>query len=687
MADLVFELGCEELPATAVRRACEQLQTGVEERLREAGLEFASSRTMGTPRRLILGIEGLPERQADSEKRQRGPALKSAYDAAGQPTGALLGFCKGQGIDVADLEKEGDYVWVTKKIAGRATSELLAEIIPSSVRALTFDKTMRWGSARMRFSRPLRWMLAGLGGALVSFEIEGVVTGLESRGHRFRAPENFEASSWNELMVGLRARFVEPDPAVREEKIRKQAIAVSGGKAQLSDVLIDENVFLTEWPECLMGDFPEAYLELPRAVLVTAMAKHEKMFPVQNEAGELVNQFVWVRNSGEEATVRAGNQWVLNARFNDAKFFYDEDARLKLDDFLTKTEQMTFQEKLGSVRQRADRLAKLTAYIMGALGGTSEEVEWARVAGLYAKADLSSGLVGELASLQGIVGGDYARREGMPEPVCHAIATQYDLGKNPAFDTPGAKIALSLLMADQIDKLVGFVGIGQLPSGSSDPFGLRRAATILIEVSWLLPRPVDFSLFIREARSFYLDQEISLREEVEDDIDDIFCSRLEAMLSPRRYDAIEGALASASSLNPRIIRARTDALTILAADASLISTLSRPINILAAAEKKGIETDSDYDASKLTTGSERALIEAVAAAGRRLEEADVAEDPAQLAAIITDMGPAINAFFETTMVMAEDVAVRDARLGLLTQIEDLVERVGDVTKLVPDSQP
>lgn len=684
MADLVFELGCEELPASAVRRASQQLADDVAKRLEEAALAHGEVTVMGTPRRLILSIAAISDRQEDTTKKQRGPSLSAAFDAAGEPTGALRGFCKSQGIEPSELEKEGEYVWVTKTISGRTASAVLAEAIPAAVRSLSFDKTMRWGSSRMRFSRPIRWMVAILGSEVLDFDIEGVKAGRESRGHRFLSPDVFEVADFASLVEGLRRRFVEPDASIRESLIRRQAEEISGGLAQLTDALVDENVFLTEWPQCLLGDFPAEYLELPRPVLITAMAKHEKMFPVQNEAGELLNQFVWVRNSGEEETVRRGNQWVLNARFNDAKFFYDEDARFSLDDFLARTEQMTFQEKLGSVRQRAERLSALAAFVAEETSATLEEVEWAREAGLYAKADLSSGLVGELASLQGIVGGDYARREGRPEAVCHAIASQYDLSLNPSPTSAESRTALRLVIADQLDKLVGFLGIGQVPSGSSDPFALRRAATILIDTAWSWPGIPSYHRMFLKAIELYQSQQISIDDQgIPQNLRAIFEQRLEALLAPRRYDVIAASL-SAARYRPRVNRVCADALALISEDSDLISTLSRPLNILAAAEKKGIEPDADALASALKESVELSLDQQTSATEAALIEAIKLERPEELASALRSLAPAINAFFDTIMVMVEDEAVRNARLGLLARVRDVINRIGDVTKLVPD---
>jgi glycyl-tRNA synthetase beta chain len=265
---------------------------------------------------------------------------------------------------------------------------------------------MRWGSNRMRFARPIRWILAAFDGAVVPFEVETVQSTLTSQGHRFYWPELFEAKTLQELTEGLRQRTVEPDPEVRRERIRSGAALVAHGTPLLTEALVDENVYLTEWPQPIEGEFKPEFLELPRPVLITAMAKHEKMFPVQDEKGQLTNRFVFIRNSGEDATVRVGNQWVLNARFNDARFFYTEDRKRTMEQFLEKTSTIVFQEKLGNVRQRADRLSKLAEKLSEVTGGDKDEQVLARTAGLYCKADLATGLVSELPSLQGVIGSE-----------------------------------------------------------------------------------------------------------------------------------------------------------------------------------------------------------------------------------------------------------------------------------------
>ncbi|MEA2552232.1 MAG: glycyl-tRNA synthetase beta chain, partial [Fimbriimonadaceae bacterium] len=442
MPELLLEVGCEELPASFVRKAYEDLRANLTTLLQEAGVLQGEAIAMGTPRRLIVSFPSLLPRQEDKTVEQRGPAIQAAYDKEGNPTPALLGFCKGQGVDPGELRKDDKYVWATKAVKGKDTGELLQELIPQAIRGVTFEKSMRWGTSRMRFARPIRWILAAFDGAPVPFDIEGVQAGAQSRGHRFYKPASFQATSLDQLKKGLQDHFVEPEADRRKATIQQGAQKVATGAPEITDALLDENVFLTEWPSALEGQFKQEFMDLPEPVLITAMAKHEKFFPVRDKEGNLTNRFVSIRNAGEDETVRRGNEWVLNARFNDAKFFFDEDRKHTLAEFLEKTQGILFQDRLGTVRQRADRLATLAAELAKQSDGDPEEIDLARQAGLYAKADLSSGLVSELTSLQGIIGGEYAKREGFPEPVCWALATHYDASRNLDPETPAARTAI-----------------------------------------------------------------------------------------------------------------------------------------------------------------------------------------------------------------------------------------------------
>lgn len=678
MPDLLLELGCEELPASFVRKAFEDLRDALVAALREERVleEGSDATAMGTPRRLIVEVKGLKDRQEDLEKETRGPALKAAYTADGEPTPALLGFCRSAGIEPSALRKDEQYVWAKKLVPGRSAQEVAGEAIAKAIRSLSFEKSMRWGEGRMRFARPIRWILASLGGALVPIEIEGVSSGLESRGRRFVANDTFPANDLKGLLSGLRERQVEPDPEIRRELILSQTHKLAVGTAQIPEALLEENVFLTEWPVAVAGHYRAEYEELPSEVLVTAMAKHEKMFPVTDDGGKLTNQFIFIRNSGEDDTVRSGAEWVLNARFNDAKFFFDEDRKTSLDAFLEKTQGIVFHAELGTVRQRAERLAALAARVAEWSGAGAQEIEFARLAGLYAKADLSTGLVSELPALQGIVGGHYARRHGLPAPVCHAIKTHYDLSKNLNPDCEGARTAVRLLIADQIDRLTGYLGKGMAPTGSSDPYALRRAATQLIEAAWTWPTALPaYDELFSEAIRLYMEQGFSLKEA---SATDLFASRYVALLEAR-HDVLEAATAS-DSLAPRLIRVKLRAMEQAASDRPLILAANRCLNILAAAKKKQETLAESPD--RLDSAEGEALLQATGKAMIAALAAQEAEDPAGMIAALGTLEKPVDAFFESTMVMAEDPEVRSSRLGLVAKSAATFLLAGDFSRLV-----
>lgn len=685
MPELLFELGCEELPAGSVQRAYLQLREEVATRLDQAQLTHGEIVVMGTPRRLILQVQSLAERQPDSVKRQRGPSVSAAYTADGTPTKALEGFCRSQGVGPDQVKVEGDYVWAETTVSGRSTLILLAEVLPESIRALSFDKTMRWGTSRMRFARPIRWILACFDGALVEFEIEGVTSGLTSRGHRFNYPEPFEAHTLGQLVTELRKREVEPDAAVRESLIRAEAKRISSGTPEMPQPLVDENVFLTEWPMPLEGEFPLEFLELPEPVVVTAMAKHERFFPVRDAEGRLQAKFISVRNGGEEQTVRKGNQWVLNARFNDAKFFYDEDQKSTMGDFLERTRTMGFHAKLGSIHERSHRLSALATHIAKKTGADTIERQLAGDAGLYCKADLACGLVSELPSLQGVIGGVYGGRDGFHHAVCYAISTHYDPSQHQPPSTARERTALRVTMADHLDKLAGYLGIGLMPTGSSDPFGLRRSVSTLIEIalSWHAPLP-SFAGMFDHALSSYARQGYPVdRLAASRSLEELFASRYGVLLPEFKYDVLAAACVPGDGLlAPRQVRFRAQAMEAASQDPSFVQAATRPLNIVSAALKKGVPIPDQCDEACLQSEEGTALAAALVAAEGPLCEAVTAEDPAAALAALREMVGPIHAFFDSTMVMVEEEAVRSARLSLLARVSEALRMAGDFTQLV-----
>lgn len=663
MPELLLELGMEELPASFVERAFQQLRAEIVARLNEEGIAAGEAEAIGTPRRLIVRVKDVAEIQPDRSSEVRGPALKAAYDEAGNPTKALEGFCRGQGVPLDSVSRDDTYVWATKRILGRLTRDVLPDLLESSIRALSFDKSMRWGVNRMRFARPIRWILATYAGEAISFTVETVTSGVQSRGHRFNFPDSFEAKSWDDLLRELRSRQVEPDPEIRRQRILDGAVQSATGQPDLTESLVDENTFLTEWPEALEGEFKPEYLVLPEPVLVTAMAKHERFFPVRDSGGKITNRFISIRNGGNEATVRAGNAWVLNARFNDAKFFFDEDANYTMDDFLARTERMLFQEKLGTVRERAHQLSALA----GELGNGSED---AMKAGLYMKADLSTGLVSELASLQGIIGGEYCRREGWSDDIAHALSVQY------APERAKSDVARAIIAADHLDKLAGYLGLGLAPSGSSDPYGLRRAATILIELAWNWHATTSWLNSFQSALAKYSNVTLDSAK-AEAALCDIFSGRYKALLPEARYDLLDAAMLDsepAELLNPNAVKFRLQVLQLAAQDETLVQAATRPLNIVAAAKSKGISIPG-LRIQDLESPAGLALSEAA-------NQFQVHPDAELFAKEIRAMVAPINAFFDSTMVMVEEPRVRDARLGLLEVVGQRLLLAGDWTKVV-----
>lgn len=690
MPELLLEVGCEELPATAVERAFNELRQVISERLAEARLSFGDSVAMGTPRRLIVSFVDVQEQQEDEVKDVRGPSIQAAFDASGEPTKALLGFCRGQGVEPTDARQDGEYVWVTKTIPGRPTRELLAEILPECIRGLSFEKTMRWGSSRMRFARPIRWILAAFGGELVPFELEGIASGLTSRGHRFMAPDEFSATRFDDLVTGLRTRKVEPDPAQRRNRIREQASAKTSAVAELPEALVEENVFLTEWPTAVEGSFRESFLELPECVLVTAMAKHERVFPVRDGEGNLTNRFVAIRNGGDEDTVREGYAWVLNARLNDAKFFYDQDQKYTMDDFLAKTEGIVFHEKLGTVRQRAERLAALCPIALEHLRPDQIHLrEEARVSGLYAKADLSTGLVSELPALQGLIGAEYLQREGRSDAVANAVRHQYSSVSLRDFEQANSVLVATLVLADQIDRLTGYVGIGILPKGSSDPYGLRRAATILLSSREYLRNTWDDFVadiecdsvlaLVEQSARLYVEQGVAIDTvATKQRLIELLEARIQYQSSCVRSDILEAALAV--EWNTDLTHARIQALERLAGNAKLLQTLTRPVNLARSAQSKGMHVPS-----ALSSIREADLESEVALMLYREWDGRSREFHRQLTHLrvndaldtLADASPLLNRFFDETMVLVDDERVRSARLSLVNAIAHDVLKLGD----------
>jgi len=701
MPDLLYEIGCEELPATFVAPTMVQLENLFRASFAQARLWDEAGggtvRAYGTPRRLVLHATGLKARQDDETLSVKGPSASVAFDAEGKPTKAALGFVQKNKIAPEELEVVDGYVTATVTRVGRSALVIAGEALPQMTRALTFPKAMRWGAGRLRFARPLRWLLALLDDQIIPCAVEHVAAGRTTRGHRFLSPSEADVPDVAAYFGIMREKSVLIDPEERRAVIVAQAErlgAEAGGRVQIAPELLEENVNLTEYPTAVRGGFSPDFLTLPRPVLVTAMRKHQRYFPLVAFDGALLPGFVAVRNGGGLAldTVRVGFENVLAARFNDARFFDEMDARTTLASKAEGTRLIVFQEKLGSVFQKSERLVSILEN-GGLLDGLEEEqISTVQRAAALCKADLASEMVKELPALQGIVGEEYARREGEPEAVAVAIAEHYR-PKGAGDPLPLSAAGVRLAIADRVDTLAGYLGIGIVPTGTSDPYALRRAAAglvALLATSPALPAPRTLFGAAWEAYAGQGIPQTAAQESAESGFLLLLAQRLDAALEELgvRYDVREAVLATPLH-SVAETQARAQALGALADGASFRDALAadtRIGNILRFARKEGLALPgADPAPAFFEDPTEQALMDAATAAApvaaAALGRADYAGALDALAGL---RGP-VDAFFEAVMVMSEDVVRRDNRLALLGTAHALFLRLADFEKIITNA--
>ena len=485
--ELLFEIGTEEIPSGYLPPALEDLKAVASRLLAEQRLTCAELRTLGTPRRLTLFVDGLIERQADQRREVVGPPKAVAFDAEGKPTKAAEGFARAQGVPVDSLQvralDRGEYLVAVQEEKGARTREILVTLLPKLITALSFPKFMRWGEGTFRFVRPIRWLLALYDGRVVPFEVDGLKTGMKTYGHRFLAPRGIRIRSFQEYLDTLEERFVIVDPVRRRELVRTlaaEAAAAVDGRPVLDEALVETVADLVEFPTAVCGAFKPEYLELPREVIVTPMQKHQRYFPVVDAAGGLLPYFVTIANmrAKDMQLIREGNERVLRARLNDAEFFFREDRKRPLPDRLPDLRQVIFQEKLGSVAVKVERIQRLAAWIAERVDPATRAA--AERAALLCKADLTTNMVKEFPNLQGVMGREYARLSGEPPEVCQAIEEHY-LPRFTGDRLPASAAGAAVALADRLDSIVGCFGVGLVPTGSEDPYALRRAALGVVQ--------------------------------------------------------------------------------------------------------------------------------------------------------------------------------------------------------------
>lgn len=687
--DLLIEIGTEELPPLALPRLSEAFAEGLRAELASRSLAFERIERFAAPRRLALLIRDLATRQPDQQQMRRGPALKAAFDAEGTPTKAALGFARSCGVEVEALEREetDKGVWLVHRstLAGRATAELVPEMTEAALAALPIPKRMRWGEGSAEFVRPVHWVCLLLGEEALSGSVLGISAGRQTRGHRFHHPEPIELSCATDYAGQLHSiGHVEPEFAQRRARIREQVEALAsaeGLRARIDPALLDEVTALVEWPVPILGRFDAEYLAIPPEVLIETMQSHQKYFPVEDAHGRLHSAFITVANidSRDPGQVRAGNERVIRPRFADAAFFWEQDRKQPLESFAARLEKVVFQDKLGTLAEKSARVARLGATLAEPLGVESALIE--RAAQL-AKCDLVSTLVYEFTSLQGIMGRYYAEHAGEDPCVSAAMEEQY----RPRFagdELPSSPCGTALALADRLDTLVGIFGIGLRPSGTKDPYGLRRASIAVLRI--LIERPLDLDLrALLECACAGFPAGL-LAEQTVDDVLGYMLERLHGYYEERgiKADTVEAVLASGST-NPRDLDRRIAAVSefrTLPAAESLAAANKRIRNILTKSAGDERISSGEIDPSLLSDAAEQRLAARLETLRARVQPLAEAQDYRGVLLTLAELGPDVDAFFDEVMVMAEDAAVRHNRLRLLQSLEALFLQVADISRL------
>jgi glycyl-tRNA synthetase beta chain len=697
MSELLLELFSEEIPARMQGRAREDLARLLGDKLKPAGLDFVEIKTFATPRRLTAVVDGLPERSPDACEERKGPRVDA-------PDAAINGFLKAAGltsVDQAEVREDnkGSYYAAMLEKPGRGTAEVVAEIVPEIVRNFPWPKSMRWGAGKLRWVRPLHSILCLLDGKVVDFEIDGIRSGKETRGHRFMAPKPVAVKSFKDYAEKLRQAFVILDGEERAALILKNARALATRKGLTlveDEALLAENAGLTEWPVVLMGAFDETFLDVPQQVLITAMKAHQKCFSLK-KGDTLANRFILVANLEAEdggKAITEGNERVIRARLADAKFFFDQDRKVPLEERVPKLQEITFHEKLGTQYDRVQRVWHLARELAPLVNADADDAERAAI---LAKADLVSDMVGEFPELQGVMGRYYAIEQKERLPVANAIAAHYKpLG--PTDEVPLDPVAIAVALADKLDTLVGFWAIDEKPTGSKDPYALRRAALGVIRIvlengvrlhlnaiagavlqQWRGKMPLRVS----DRESFGAPDTTRTRQ----GLLDFFADRLKVHLRDQgaRHDLVDAVFALGGDDLLMIVR-RVEALGrfLDTEDGEhLLTGTKRAINILRIEEKKdGRSYDQAPDPALLERPEEKALAKAVDEVEKSAAKAVADEDFEAAMTAMAKLRAPVDAFFDHVTVNADDKKLRENRLRLLNRIRATTLTVADFSKIV-----
>jgi len=689
-SELLLEIGTEELPAQFVAPALAELKQQAVRLFQLSRLCHGPIRALATPRRLTLVVEGMSEAQEPAATEVMGPSKAVAIDLQGKPTKAAMGFAAGQGVPVEKLEvratPKGDYLFAVKRDPGRKARVLLPDLLLQLLGGLSFPKAMRWNETGVRFARPIRWLLALYDGKPVRLQFAGVKAGNSTVGHRFLSSgKQLVVKDFKSYMSIMQRASVMVDPECRQATIVTQLDRISQqkrGKLLRDGALVEQAVFTVEMPYAIAGSFNARYLDLPKEVLITAMKEHQGYFSLLASDGRLLPHFVAVTNMGakQAEVIRAGNERVLAARLADAKFFYDEDRKITLENRVEQLRGVTFHQKLGTLYLKVERLMILLPKLTDTLGNAAVANTCLRAARLC-KADLTSGMVGEFPTLQGIMGREYALHDGEPESVADAIAEHY-LPRFGEDQLPTGLAGSILSLADRLDTLAAFFAVGLIPSGSEDPFALRRHASAVIRLLLEGERSVNLSEVIREAFTGLKAQGIIADEKGVAELERFLAERLRYYLREvvkLREDVMDAVLTGRpSAFDPLALRARAEALQAFSHRPefeSLVIGCKRAENITKATR------DDHVDAELLKEPVEKELQAAVTTADGKLPDLLAAGKFADALNALAALKIPIDAFFTGVMVMAEEAALRRNRLALLVRVRNLFRQYADFSKI------
>lgn len=682
---LLFEIGVEELPARYVNSAMDQLKTNIVKSFNENRITFDEVNVYSTPRRLTVIVNNICEKQSDLEEEVKGPAKRIAVDAEGNYTKPLLGFMKSKGIKEEDLYfkqvgKE-EYAFGKIKQDGQLTSEVLKSILPEAIKSMTFPKAMRWGGKNMRFIRPIRWMVCILNDSVLDIELEGIVSSNTTKGHRFLGESEFEVNTLNEYLTKLEENFVILNQDERKELIKKQCDDVAkslGGEIEFDEELLEEVTHLVEYPTAFYGEFDEDYAKLPKEVVITPMKQHQRYFPVLKD-GKLLPNFIAVRNGDSHRidNVKKGNEKVLEARLADALFFYKEDTKKSLESYIEKLKTVVFQAKLGTVYDKSLRIEKLSNDILEKLNETDIKEDTLRAAKLC-KADLVTGMVFEFTELQGVMGREYAKVSGENENVAEAIFEHY-LPRFAGDILPATKSGIVLSIADKLDSIAGFFAIGIQPTGSQDPYALRRQALGIINI--LMDNNLDISL--RELVSLTLDNYSFIefdKDEVLNQIMEFFKDRIKNLFRDLgiRYDVID-AILSSNIDDIADMYARAKALNSWIDKGELVEMLTAFNRVATLAEKA--ETN-EVNINLMREEAEFNLYQQFQEISSNVEHLLANKEYTKALDAFASLRPAIDNMFDSVMIMDKDEAIKNNRLAILKQIYDIMLNICDLSKIV-----